>query len=137
MPKILLYLGSLLFIISVLVLNIPSWQQVDFAIVEFVSTQRTAHLNLLAITLSVLGGLPFVLFLTCLCCFYLAWYKKYAKIVFISVGLVVSIALSWLLKYLFARPRPPEALHLVETFGASFPSAHSFYAATLGCLVIT
>ena len=58
MPKILLYLGGLLFTISVLVLNIPSWQQVDFAIVEFVSTQRTAHLNLLAITLSVLGGLP-------------------------------------------------------------------------------
>ena len=136
MPKILLYLGSLLFIISVLVLNIPSWQQFDVASVEFLSTQRTAHLNQLAITLSVLGGMPFVLFLTCLWCFYLAWYKKYAKIVFISVGLVVSIALSWLLKYLFARPRPPEALHLVETFGESFPSAHSFYAATLGCLVI-
>ncbi len=31
MPKILLYLGSLLFIISVLVLNIPSWQQFDVA----------------------------------------------------------------------------------------------------------
>ena len=77
MPKILLYLGSLLFIISVLVLNIPSWQQFDVASVEFLSTQRTAHLNQLAITLSVLGGMPFVLFLTCLWCFYLAWYKKY------------------------------------------------------------
>ena len=41
MPKKLLYLGSLLFIISVLVLNIASLQQFDFALVEFLSTQRT------------------------------------------------------------------------------------------------
>ncbi|MDM1485714.1 phosphatase PAP2 family protein [Acinetobacter towneri] len=136
MPKKLLYLGSLLFIISVLVLNIASLQQFDFALVEFLSTQRTAHLNQLAQLLSVLGGMPFVLFLSSLWCFYWVWYKKYTKIVFISVGLFGSIAIAWLLKSVIARPRPPEALHLVESYGAAFPSAHSFYAASLGCLVI-
>ena len=63
-------------------------------------------------------------------------HEKYQHVVFIALGLVGSIAIVWLLKYLVSRPRPPEMYHLVESYGASFPSAHSMYAATLGCLAI-
>ena len=100
------------------------------------SQHRTVQLNTISITLSVMGGMPFVLFLTTIWCLHQAWCKKYTNIVFTSLGLIGSIATVWLLKYIISRPRPPEMYHLVNSYGASFPSAHSIYAAALGCLAI-
>ncbi|WP_228146021.1 phosphatase PAP2 family protein [Acinetobacter sp. ANC 4558] len=37
---------------------------------------------------------------------------------------------------MISKSRPPEMYHLVEVFGSSFPSAHSAYAAAIGCLAI-
>ena len=54
----------------------------------------------------------------------------------IFLGLLGSSAIAWLLKFWFNRPRPELALQMVETYGASFPSAHSIYAATLSCLIM-
>ncbi|MGE8560689.1 MAG: phosphatase PAP2 family protein [Acinetobacter sp.] len=136
MPYLLLGVGFFLFIFSVLMLFIPSLNHFDLAMVEWISQHRTAQLNTISITLSVIGGMPFVLFLTTIWCLHQAWYKKYANVIFISLGLIGSIATVWLLKYIISRPRPPEIYHLVQSYGASFPSAHSVYAATLGCLAI-
>ncbi|ENZ0764474.1 phosphatase PAP2 family protein, partial [Acinetobacter baumannii] len=65
-----------------------------------------------------------------------AWYKKYITVIFISLGVIGSITMGWLLKWCVNRPRPPEAYHIVESYGASFPSAHSVYASTLACLAM-
>ena len=136
MPYFLLGIGFLLFIFSVLMLFVPALSQLDLQIVVWMSQQRSSALNIISSTLSTVGGMLFVLFLTIIWCLYQVWYKKYQHVVFIALGLVGSIAIVWLLKYLVSRPRPPEMYHLVESYGASFPSAHSMYAATLGCLAI-
>lgn len=44
--------------------------------------------------------------------------------------------MGWLLKWWIARPRPQEMYHLVNSYGDSFPSVHSVYAATFACLAI-
>ena len=136
MPYLLLGVGFFLFIFSVLMLFIPSLHHFDLVMVEWMSQHRTVQLNTISITLSVMGGMPFVLFLTTIWCLHQAWCKKYTNIVFTSLGLIGSIATVWLLKYIISRPRPLEMYHLVNSYGASFPSAHSIYAATLGCLAI-
>lgn len=136
MPYFLLGIGFLLFIFSVLMLFVPALSQLDLQIVVWMSQQHSSTLNIISSTLSTVGGMLFVLFLTTIWCLYQVWYKKYQHVVFIALGLVGSIAIVWLLKYLVSRPRPPEMYHLVESYGASFPSAHSMYAATLGCLPI-
>lgn len=136
MPYLMLFVGFFLLTISILILLIPSFSQVDLMIVEGLSQHRTEYLNTISITLSAIGGMPFVLFLTTLWCLYQVWYKKYTSAIFISSGLIGSIAIAWLLKYLISKPRPPEIYHLVESYGASFPSAHTVYAAVLSCLAM-
>ena len=136
MPKLLLFLGCFLLSISVLMLNLPILSQFDLVSVQWMCQHRLNSLNTIAIGLSALGGMPFVLFLTILWCLHLAWYKKYSDIVFISIGMIGSISTAWLLKHLIARPRPPEMYSLVKTYGDSFPSGHSLYAATVGCLLM-
>lgn len=136
MPYLLLGVGFFLFIISVFMLLTPSLNHFDIVIVEWLAQHRTVYLNTISITLSALGGMPFVLFLTILWCLHQVWYKQYIKVILIGSGLIGSSATVWLLKYLISRPRPPEMYHLVENYGASFPSAHSVYAAVLGCLAM-
>nr|WP_144424794.1 phosphatase PAP2 family protein [Acinetobacter equi] len=128
--------GSFLLIISFLILNITPLNAIDLAIIEWFSHQRTQQLNEISIVLSYLGGIPFVLFITTLWCFYAKLLKKYGRINFVWFGLLGSISLTWLLKYLISIPRPPEIYHLVNVFGSSFPSGHTVYATALGCLAI-
>ncbi|TCB66973.1 phosphatase PAP2 family protein [Acinetobacter sp. ANC 4178] len=136
MPYLLLIIGCFLLFFSVLILNTPTLLSFDLAIVEWASHHRTENLNQITTLLSAIGGMPAVLFFTTLWSFYLTWYKKYTYILLICLGLIGSGAFAWLLKYWIARPRPPEIFHLVQSYGASFPSAHSVYAAALSGLVI-
>ncbi|ANF82293.1 phosphatidylglycerophosphatase [Acinetobacter sp. NCu2D-2] len=135
MPYLLLGVGFLLFIISLLMLFFTPFQHIDMMSVEWMSLHRTSVFNQFTKTLSALGGMPFVLLFTTLWSIYLVWYKKYANIIFICIGIFGGISLSWLLKFVFSRPRPAEQFHLVESFGSSFPSAHSAYAACFAALM--
>ena len=136
MPKLLLSLGLFLLLISVLILNLPAFHVYDISAVRWMYEHRTPFFNVLAQGFSAAGGMPFVLFLTVLWCLHQAWYKNYSNIVFISIGIIGSICIAWMLKYVVSRPRPPEMYFLVQTYGDSFPSGHSLYAAALGCLTI-
>jgi undecaprenyl-diphosphatase len=136
MPYFLLFLGCFLLFFSILILKNSALSNLDLYSVMALSQQRIDLLNHITSSLSILGGMPFVLFFTTLWCFILVWYKKYSKIYFISTGLLGSIVYVWLLKYLIAKPRPPEIYHLVESYGSSFPSAHSCYAATLAACIL-
>ncbi|MFH7804261.1 MULTISPECIES: phosphatase PAP2 family protein [unclassified Acinetobacter] len=136
MPYLLLGVGFFLFIFSILMLVTPFLNHFDWVMIEWLSQHRSVPLNRIFITLSTIGGMPFVLFLTTVWCLQQAWYKKFTNVVFIGMGLIGSTATVWLLKYVISRPRPPEMYHLVASYGAAFPSAHSLYAATLGCLAI-
>lgn len=136
MHYLLLIVGILFLIFSVLFLDIATLSQLDVLAIEWISGYRTEFLNQINQSLSVIGGMPFVLFLSTLWCIFLLWYKKYASVIFICIGIIGGILLGWLLKSSIARPRPAESFHLVESYGSSFPSAHSVYAACLGCLAI-
>ena len=136
MHYLLLFVGILFLIFSVFILNIPALSKLDLHAVERMSLYRTEFWNRITLSLSVIGGMTFVLFLSTLWCIALLWYKKHTSVIFICIGIIGGILLAWLLKFAIARPRPPESLHLVESFGSSFPSAHSLYAACLACLAI-
>ena len=75
MTYLFLFIGIILFIISALAISIQPLTALDLAMVEYFSTLRTEHIDKLAILLSALGGMPFVLFLITLCLFRRAWYK--------------------------------------------------------------
>ncbi len=108
----------------------------DLLTVQILSENRSDYLNSITTFLARVGGMPFVCFLSLLVCIYQAWYKKYITVIFISVGVLGSIITGWLLKWCVDRPRPPQVYHIVESYGASFPSAHSVYASTLACMAM-
>ena len=136
MPYLLLFIGCIFLGLGVLGLFVPRLQSLDLLSVQILSEYRSDYLNSITIFLARIGGMPFVLFLSFLVCIYQAWYKKYITVIFISLGVIGSITMGWLLKWCVDRPRPPQVYHIVESYGASFPSAHSVYAATLATLAI-
>ena len=136
MPYLILGIGCILFVLSVIGLYSPSVSRFDLYIIQVLYEHRNKTLDHITIALAYLGGMPFVLIFTLLWCLFCAWYKKYSTLTFILMGVIGSIALGWLLKWCFSRPRPPEVYHLVENYGASFPSVHSVCAATFASLIL-
>ncbi|WP_173912649.1 phosphatase PAP2 family protein [Acinetobacter sp. Marseille-Q1618] len=137
MPYTLLFLiGCIGFSISCIGLNIPYIQQLDWSTVSWISLHRMDVFSYAAVALSYLGGLPAMLLICGIWCLQQAYVKKYANIVLISVSLLGASAIGWILKYYIHRPRPETVYQMVQTYGASFPSAHSIYAAVLASLMI-
>ena len=66
----------------------------------------------------------------------LVQHKTRQALILVS-GFASTVAVTWTLKWLFARPRPfIEEGTLVETYGSAFPSAHSAYAAMLAIMLV-
>ena len=114
----------------------PNTSNLDLFSVQAFFEHRSLTLNRVTILLSLLGGMPFLLFLTTFLCLYQTWIKNYKNVIFITLSVGGSIGIGWLLKWSIDRPRPLEFYHLVQSYGASFPSAHSLYAATLASLMM-
>ena len=133
MPFLLLILGCIGLSISCIGLHIPLIHQFDTSTIVWIASHRNAYLNAITVVMSVLGGLPSTLIISGIGCLILSKSKKYTEIWFVLLSITGSAALGWLLKYAIDRPRPDEVYRMVETYGASFPSAHSIYAAVLGC----
>ena len=136
MPFLLLILGCIGLSISCIGLHIPLIHQFDTSTIVWIASHRNAYLNAITVVMSVLGGLPSTLIISGIGCLILSKSKKYTEIWFVLLSITGSAALGWLLKYAIDRPRPDEVYRMVETYGASFPSAHSIYAAVLGCSVM-
>ncbi len=86
-----------------------------------------------------LGSFTFVAITTLAVIGYLAMDGKRAAALFVLVATAGGIALSEMLKMLFARPRPDLVAHLVDVQSMSFPSGHAMQSAvtflTLGALL--
>ncbi|AXQ23130.1 PAP2 family protein [Acinetobacter wuhouensis] len=136
MPYVLLFIGCVGFLIGGIGLNIDQIQHFDFNSVVWMSTHRLEALNGITLALSYLGGLPSMIVITGLCSIYFIRQKQYANILMMSLGLLGASIIGWILKYLVDRPRPDEVFQIVKTYGASFPSAHSIYAAVLCCSIM-
>lgn len=136
MPYFLIYCGCVGFALSFIGIYLPYIQQLDLQIVLWMSQHRSELLTDIAVFLSNIGGLPAMLVILGIVCLQRFYVKKYTHIIFICLGLFGSAAIGWLLKYLFNRARPEQVYPIVETYGASFPSGHSIYAAVLSCLLV-
>ena len=131
MPYVLLLIGCMGLLFGSIGLTIDQIQHLDSLSVVWVSSHRLSILNGLTLSLSFLGGLPSMIVIAGLCNLYFIRLKQYANLLIVSVGLLGASATGWILKYLIQRPRPDEMYQMVQTYGASFPSAHSVYAAVV------
>ena len=136
MPYLLLCIGCFFLGLGVIGFIFPNTSNLDLLSVQAFFEHRSLTLNQVTILLSLLGGMPFLLFLTTFLCLYQTWIKNYKNVIFITLSVGGSIGIGWLLKWSIDRPRPLEFYHLVQSYGASFPSAHSLYAATLASLMM-
>ena len=136
MPYLLLCIGCFFLGLGVFGLVCFDTSTLDLFSVQAFFEHRSLTLNRVTILLSLLGGMPFLLFLTTFLCLYQTWIKNYKNVIFITLSVGGSIGIGWLLKWSIDRPRPLEFYHLVQSYGASFPSAHSLYAATLASLMM-
>ena len=136
MPYFLIFLGCLGLIISTLGIYIQEIQQLDVAAVMWMNLHHTVIFTPITVFMSKIGGLPFTLIVCALWCIYLYKSKRYTQALFVCLSFIGGAGIGWFLKYLFNRPRPDAMYQLVEIYGASFPSAHSLYAAILACLVV-
>ena len=136
MPYFLIIIGCIGLLISSIGINIAYIQRLDSSLLIWMSSHRSSFFDGITVSLSYIGGLPAVILISGIVCIQQAWLKKYTNILFISLGVFGSAAIGWLLKYLVNRQRPDVIYQMVHTYGASFPSAHSIYAAVLACLTI-
>ncbi|MEQ1230433.1 MULTISPECIES: phosphatase PAP2 family protein [Acinetobacter] len=136
MPYLLLCIGCIFLIIGVMGLFSPSISNLDLRGVQMLFEHRSFAFNHVAVLFSRLGGMPFLLVLTSFFCIHQIRKKNYKKVIFVALSVIGSIVIGWLLKWGIDRPRPLAFYHLVQSYGASFPSAHSLYAATLSSIVL-
>lgn len=90
-----------------------------------------------AVTLAHVGSLYGTSLIAVLLCAVLIYQRRRAQVLQLVVGFFLTVGMTWLLKWLIARPRP-EAVDpsVVATYGSSFPSAHSAYAAMLAIILV-
>ena len=136
MPYTIIVIACLGLLFSFYGLHSSTIQHYDHFVVAWMNSERFTILDRIAQFLSFTGGLPALL----LCSFILAVSLKKTQrntmIPLILSAVVGSASIGWLMKSLINRPRPDMSYVLVESYGASFPSAHSLYAAILASLCI-
>ncbi len=114
----------------------PSIQHYDQSTIVWMSLHRTTFLDEIAVTLSLMGGLGPVLLFCGICCFKQLLDKSYIHVAFIGLAILGSSSIGWILKDLLHRPRPDATFAMVDTYGASFPSAHSLYAVVTAYILL-
>ncbi len=111
------------------------WAQVplgfDLPLMWTVRAWRSPGLDPLALTLDALGGIPVMGTLSVLLVVWLGWRRYLRAAAMLTLSMLGAVALTWLLKCFFDRPRPLLWPHGTVSFGDAFPSGHSVYAATL------
>ncbi|MFT4019940.1 MAG: phosphatase PAP2 family protein [Acinetobacter sp.] len=136
MPYLFLCFGCLFFGTAIALLTVHTLQHYDVESVKVVANYRIETIDNITRALSSLGGMPFVLFFTSLWSVFLIWKKQYERLVFVVIGVFGGIALGWALKWFVSRTRPEAVYAMVQSYGPSFPSAHSLYAVILACLAM-
>lgn len=84
-----------------------------------------AQLGSLAVTLGILTALMLVQF----------GRKQWSALALTAWSSAMTVLIVWALKYTIMRPRPLIAYDSIQTFGSSFPSAHSAYAMLLALVL--
>lgn len=136
MPIRLLGSGMLLLLLSVALLAYAPLQYWDHHLIALFANYRSPELTWLAQALAWLGGMPVVLSIAVVCCLLQIQGRHYRHIGLIVGTVLGSICLSWLLKFMIDRPRPDAIWAIFKSYGDSFPSGHSLYAASYAALIV-
>ncbi|AKK04164.1 PAP2 superfamily protein [Corynebacterium epidermidicanis] len=95
---------------------------------DFLVSHRSSLLTSVIVPFSVWSAPRYVFVLLCVVA---AWHRRFSTLI---PGILALVA-SPLLKYLFARPRPPLAEQLVHHFDGAMPSGHALMAGAVAMLV--
>jgi undecaprenyl-diphosphatase len=88
-------------------------------------------LTALMTDITALGGATIIFMITSAVFFYLMIQKKYEFMWLILIATISGALLSFGLKELFARERPPDVFHLLTVKSLSFPSGHAMMSSIL------
>lgn len=102
----------------------------DFRVMRLVASFRTPALTQVMTDLTALGSFSVVTLFTLVALLILAFLGDRLGLLYLLVTLTGAAAWPNLLKPVFGRSRPPADGRLVDVFDFSFPSGHTFAAAT-------
>ena len=131
------------FLILFLIFSILSWAVIqhpdnllDQNILILFEHLHNDWLTQVAKMLALAGGLPVTLVVAIGLSGY--GYLKHNRFIcyFVLLGTLLTASTTWLLKWIVLRPRPVTGLNWVETYGSSYPSAHSAYAMMIACILL-
>lgn len=131
------------FLILFLVFCVLSWYAIqmpdnllDQKVFLWFQNIHVDNLTIVAKGLAVLGGLPITLVFVALILWYGYVKKDRLMLYFVAYAVVITVVTTWLLKWSLMRVRPVVEIQLVETYGSSYPSAHSAYAMMMACILL-
>ena len=85
MPYLLLCIGCFFLGFGVIGFILSNTSNLDLLSVQALFEHRSLMLNHVTILLSLIGGMPFLLFLTTFLCMYQTWIKNYKNVIFITL----------------------------------------------------
>ncbi len=137
--RIFLFILLFIFILIAWVANCFPSNSFDYNILQYAQTydsKFSQQLIQFAQFLAILGGLPGTIIFVSLLVIY-NWLKRQKpEALLCIIGLIMTASVAWCFKWIFDRPRPFIEAHFVDTYGSSFPSAHSTYAMMIACMLI-
>mgnify|MGYP006181372405 CR=1 FL=1 len=93
MPYLLLCIGCFFLGFGVIGFILSNTSNLDLLSVQALFEHRSLMLNHVTILLSLIGGMPFLLFLTTFLCMYQTWIKNYKNVIFITLSISGSIVI--------------------------------------------
>ena len=132
-----LILLVLILLMLMLLVSFDPHNVFDQQLIAWVQQFDTDFLERGAIFLAHVGSLYGTAIIAFIFLAYSLVQHKTRQALILVLGFASTVAVTWVLKWLFARPRPFVAEGtLVETYGSAFPSAHSAYAAMLAIMLV-
>lgn len=135
---LLIFILLILFLIALmLMVFFDPHNAFDQYLMAWVQQYDVSILERSAVLLAYIGSLYGTALIAFLLLVYSLVQHKTKQALILVSGFASTVVVTWLLKWLFARPRP-DVLHgtLVETYGSAFPSAHSAYAAMIAVMFV-
>jgi undecaprenyl-diphosphatase len=123
-----------------------STQNFDEGVLNYIRNNNVVNnfggpvwLTTLMMDITALGGATVIFIITAAVVFYMLIKKEYELMRLILIAVVGGALLSFIMKELFARERPPLVYHLLTVKSLSFPSGHAMMSSvvylTLGALL--
>ena len=123
----MLIAALMLLLLTVLARTAPN-NSFDLTVLQLIQQHYSINAYQGAVLLAKCGGLPATSFFVGVMLVWQLIQKNLQHSAVIVISSIFTVLLAWGLKLSIMRPRPHFWVERVQTFGSSFPSAHSAYA---------